>query len=70
MLGFFLLFDCDEFHSEYQALEATRHTQLTDRLCLKYFELPKLPQVVNADGKLLLWLKLFDAETEDDLAIS
>ena len=64
----FKLFDCAEFYSEYQALEVTRHTPLTDRMSLRYFELPKLPELLNADDKLLVWLKLFDAETEEDLA--
>ena len=60
-------FTCDEFYSEYQVLEITRHTLLTDRLCLKYYELPKLPEINNADDELKLWLKLFNAKTEDDL---
>jgi len=64
----FRLFDCTEFYSEYQALEVKRHIPLTDRMSLRYFELPKLPELVNADDKLLVWLKLFDAETEEDLA--
>jgi predicted transposase/invertase (TIGR01784 family) len=64
----FNLFDCGEFHSEYQPLEVTRHTPLTDRQVLHYFELPKLPEVVNADDGLKLWLSLFNAETEEDLA--
>ena len=64
----FKLFDCEEFYSEYRLLEVTRHTQLTDRMCLLYFELPKLPEVTNADDKLKLWLALFNAETEDDIA--
>ena len=64
----FPMFDCSEFHSEYQPLEVTRHTPLTDKMSLRYFELPKLPELINADDKLLLWLKLFDAETEEDLA--
>jgi predicted transposase/invertase (TIGR01784 family) len=63
----FPLFDCAEFHSEYQALEVTRHTSLTDRMSLHYFELPKLPETVNADNPLQLWLKLFDANTEEEL---
>jgi hypothetical protein len=46
----------------------TRHTRLTDRLCLHYFELPKLPEEVRADDELRLWLKLFDAETEEELS--
>ncbi len=67
ILGF-ALFDCAEFHSEFQPLEVTRHTPLTDRQALHYFELPKLPEVVNADDGLKLWLALFNAETEEDLA--
>jgi predicted transposase/invertase (TIGR01784 family) len=63
----FKLFDCAEFHSEYQALEVTRHTPLTDRMSLHYFELPKLPETVSADDRLQLWLKLVDAETEEEL---
>jgi predicted transposase/invertase (TIGR01784 family) len=63
----FELFDCAEFYSEYQALEVTRHTPLTDRMSLRYFELPKLPEVIKKDDWLQAWLKLFDAETEEEL---
>jgi predicted transposase/invertase (TIGR01784 family) len=63
----FRLFDCAEFHSEYQALEVTRHTPLTDRMALHFFELPKLPKEVSADDELRLWLKLFAAKTEEEL---
>jgi predicted transposase/invertase (TIGR01784 family) len=63
----FKLFDCAEFHSEFQALEVIRHTPLTDRMSLHYFELPKLPETVNINDLLQLWLKLFDAETEEDI---
>ena len=63
----FNLFDCAEFHSEYQALEINRHTPLTDRMSLIYFELPKLPESVSVHDGLQLWLKLFDAETEEEL---
>jgi len=63
----FIQFDCEEYHSFFQPLEATRHTLLSDKMGLHFFELPKLPD--NADGKdmLLLWLSLFKAETEEDL---
>ena len=63
----FKLFDCAEFHSEYQPLEVTRHTRLTDRMALHFFELPKLPKEVSADDELRLWLKLFAAKTEEEL---
>jgi predicted transposase/invertase (TIGR01784 family) len=63
----FRLFDCEEYHSEFQALEVKRHTLLTDKLSLHYFELKKLPKAVSADNELELWLSLFKAETEEDL---
>jgi predicted transposase/invertase (TIGR01784 family) len=43
----FSLFDCEDFHSEFQALEISRHTPLTDKMSLHYFELPKLPEVIG-----------------------
>ncbi len=64
----FPLFKCAEFHSEFQPLEVTRHTPLTDKQVLHYFELPKLPKTVTADDELKLWLSLFKAETEEDIA--
>jgi predicted transposase/invertase (TIGR01784 family) len=63
----FSLFDCEEFHSEFRPLEVKRHTQLTDKMCLHYFELKKLPEVANDEDKLKLWLALFKATTEEEL---
>ena len=60
-------FECEEFYSEYHALEVTRNTLLTDKFCLKYYELPKLPEVTDATDELKLWLALFSAKTEEDL---
>jgi len=64
----FKLFGCAEFHSEYQALEVIRHTPLTDKMSLHYFELPKLPKSIDAENVMELWLALFNAETEEELA--
>ena len=63
----FKLFKCKEFHSEYKALEVTRHTQLTDKFNVHFFELPKLPKMISAERGLELWLALFKAKTEEDL---
>jgi predicted transposase/invertase (TIGR01784 family) len=63
----FNLFDCKEFHSEYQALEVTRHNPLTDKMSLHFFELPKIPAGLSKDDKLLLWLSLFKADTPEEL---
>jgi len=64
----FDLFECKEYYSEFQALEVTRHTPLTDKMSLYFFELNKLPQEVSADDMRLLWLTLFNANTEEELA--
>jgi len=64
----FSLFNCEEFHSEFQALEVVRHTQLTDKMSLHYFELPKLPQKLNVNSYRDLWLQLFKANTQEELA--
>jgi len=63
----FELFDCEDFHSQFETLEVTRHTRLTDRMCLHYFELPKVPFSDSVDNELRLWLSLFKADTEEDL---
>jgi len=63
----FSQFDCEEFHSEFRPLEVTRHTLLSDRQELHYFELPKVPRALRADDMLGLWLNLFGARTEDEI---
>ena len=67
----FSLFDCAHFHSEYQSLEVTRHTPLTDKKVLLFFELPKLPKDISdidENDLSLLWLALFNANTEEEFA--
>jgi predicted transposase/invertase (TIGR01784 family) len=68
IVAFSLFSDCAEFHSEFRPLEVTRHTPLTDKMCLHYFELPKLPEIADGDDTLRLWLALFQAKTEEDLS--
>jgi predicted transposase/invertase (TIGR01784 family) len=63
----FNLFPCEAYHSEFQVLEVNRHTSLTDKFAMHYFELPKIPKTVMADNRLELWLSLFNAKTEEDL---
>jgi predicted transposase/invertase (TIGR01784 family) len=62
----FKLFDCAEYHSEFQLLEVTRHARLTDRLTLHFYELLKLPEELSAADEERLWLMLFNADTEED----
>lgn len=63
----FILFDCKEYDSFFQPLEVKRHTLLSDKMGFHFFELPKLPDHVDEDDMLLLWLSLFKAETEEEL---
>ena len=67
---YFKLFECEEFHSEYQLREVTRNTQLTDKIGFHFFEmtkLPKLPKKVEANKWAELWLSLFKAQTKEEL---
>ena len=63
----FELFDCEGFHSEFAALEVTRHALLSDKMWYHFFELPKLPANISANNMLLLWLSLFKASSEEEL---
>jgi predicted transposase/invertase (TIGR01784 family) len=63
----FVQFDCVEYHSFFQPLEVTRHTLLSDKMGLHFFELPKLPDDITQENMLLLWLSLFKADTEEEL---
>jgi len=67
ILGFNQFKDTTEFHSEFGALEVRRHTPLSDKFCLHFYELPKLPPLETADCGKKLWLTLFNAKTEEDL---
>jgi predicted transposase/invertase (TIGR01784 family) len=66
---FFRLFDWEEVHSEFQALEVRRHTALTDKMSLHYFELPKLKGIdsIIPGNEQEFWLALFNAETEEEI---
>jgi len=62
-------FECTHFHSEFCPLEVTRGELLSDKMSLHFFELKKLPaaELLDAGNKLLLWLSLFKANTEEEL---
>ena len=81
ILGFKQFSDPNKFHSEFQVLEVSSHEPLTDKCVLHFFELPKVAGVssgVSHDQSKIskdvdevcekeLWLKLFKAETEEEL---
>jgi len=63
----FLMFDCAEYRSEFGALELYRHQMLSDKLSLLFFEVQKLPKVIDVTNELELMLSLFRAKTEEEL---
>jgi len=67
ILDFIQFPDSKKFHSEFQVLEVTTHEALTDKMVLHYYELPKLPPLGSMDSGRDLWLKLFNAQTEEEL---
>ena len=40
---------------------------MSDKMGFHFFELPKLPEEISSKDELLLWLALFNAETEEEL---
>ena len=67
IVNFSLFTGWTDFHSEFQPIEVTHHKLLTDKQILHFFELPKLPENIDKDDLLLLWLALFKANTEEEL---
>ena len=63
----FPMYDCEEFHSEFQLLEVSRHTPFSDKMGFYIFELPKIPASISTENRKLLWLSLFKANTEEEL---
>ena len=63
----FNLFDCEEYHSSFSMREDSRNEQLTDKFTAHYFELKKIGKNIDKNNKQELWLRLINAETEDEL---
>ena len=70
IIGFKLFKDVNDLHSEFRPMEVNRHTLLTDKMSLHYFELPKLPQIekIDANDEVELWLAAINAKTEEQLS--
>ena len=67
ILNFPLFKGNKDFHSEYRILDVERYTQLTDKMILHFFELPKISRATGDDSLLLQWLSLFKAKTYEEL---
>jgi len=63
----FLMFDCEDYRSEFLPLEVKRHELLSDKLVMLYFEVRKLPKNIDVKNELELMLSLFRVRTEEEL---
>jgi len=67
ILGFDQFANPDKFYWEFKMRETTTHEPLTDKDVIRFYELKKVPPLEDVDSGKELWLKLFKAETEEDL---
>ncbi|MDR3295249.1 MAG: Rpn family recombination-promoting nuclease/putative transposase [Clostridiales Family XIII bacterium] len=63
----FDMFGCGGYRSEFAAMERHRHEILTDKMNIVVFELGKLPEEVDRNNMLELFLRLFRADTEEEM---
>jgi len=63
----FNMFDCTDYHSTFTVMEKGRHEILSNKCALHFFELKKINKNVNKNDKMLLWLQLINAESEEEL---
>ena len=63
----FDLFSCEGMLSEFAILEKTRYELLTDKFELDFYELRKLPDIIDKSDMMQVWLKLIGARTEEDV---
>ncbi|MCL1865833.1 MAG: Rpn family recombination-promoting nuclease/putative transposase [Oscillospiraceae bacterium] len=63
----FNLFECREYHSEFVCMEKHRYELLTDKMSIFVFELDKLPKEIDVSNMLELFLRVFKADTEEEL---
>jgi predicted transposase/invertase (TIGR01784 family) len=69
LIGFAVveMFDCKEYCSEFMAMERHRHEILTNKMSIFVFELGKLPERIDRGNILELFLRLFRADTEEEM---
>jgi predicted transposase/invertase (TIGR01784 family) len=63
----FKMFSCKEYCSQFVAMEKSRHEILTNKMSILVFELDKLPEEIDRTNILELFLRLFRADTEEEM---
>ena len=67
VLNFILFDEWMDFHSSFRMREDKHNSVLTDNFIAHYFELKKIGKNFDKNNKQELWLRLINAETEDEL---
>ena len=67
VLNFILFDEWMDFHSSFRMREDKHNSVLTDNFIAHYFELKKIGKNIDKNNKQELWLRLINAETEDEL---
>ncbi len=67
VLNFILFDEWTDFHSSFRMREDKHNSVLTDNFIAHYFELKKIGKNFDKNNKQELWLRLINAETEDEL---
>ena len=67
VLNFNLFDEWTDFHSSFRMREDKHNSVLTDNFIAHYFELKKIGKNFDKNNKQELWLRLINAETEDEL---
>ena len=67
IINFNMFEDTEDFHSHFQVMEKNRHTLLSDKMSIHFFELKKINKKPDKGNKMKLWMQLINADTEGEL---
>ena len=67
LIDFILFDDTDEFYSKFLPLEEKRHTLLSDKMEIHFYELPKVSMKEGANEPKKMWMQFMNADSEEDL---
>jgi len=65
----FSFLESEEYHTSFSIRDDREHKQLTDKLSIHLFELPKVPKELKANDDRQMWMRLIMADTEEVLAM-
>lgn len=67
LIDFILFDDTDEFYSKFVPMEEKRHTLLSDKMEIHFYELPKVSMSEDSNEPKKMWMQFMNADSEEDL---